>query len=354
MYAICRCNGTFTFKEYCYSSKFDRWPRKHMWYGAMEVPQYLGDHVRQVATQVELEKEGGGWQLTGDIIRSDKFLNGKYILLVGFEAGRKPRELLQPRPDQYPVLTVVAKFCLKYRYFENLKTAIEKLPNIVIPKLTLEQLPILPSPTKSADKLGTLPIEFRLDDKYQGHTLQQLLNSSPDIPFLITGPFGTGKTRLIAAAAYSILKANTRNRILIASHHRRTAHEYVDSLFTEELVEREGLEVVCMVSEDTPSSLLGSLTKVPWMVKGTLHNFQLIITTFVLSMSLSRRLKQGHFTHIFIDEAAQAREPETIAALSLAGQDTRIIFCGDHMQVHTSTVLSFWYMRHTVCRSLLW
>ena len=340
MCAVCRCNGTFAFKEYWYSSNHDRWPRKHIWYGSLEVPQYLGDHVRQVATQVELEKEGGGWQLTGDVIPSQKFLNHKYILLVGFKTGRKPREVDQQRSGHCAAVNVVANFCLKYRYFENLQTAIEKLPNVVIPKLMLEQLHISSSPAKSSDEQSSLPSGFELDEEYQGPTCRQLLRSSPNFPFLVTGPFGTGKTRLIAAAVYCILKTNPQSRILIATHHRKTADEYVESYFTEALVEREGLEVVRMVRTDTPPARLNGLTKAPWMVKDTLRNFQLIITTFVLSMGLSQHLKQGHFTHIFIDEAAQAREPENIAAFSLAGKDTKIVIAGDHMQVHALTVPS--------------
>ena len=333
MCAICRCNGTFAFREYRHSSKFDRWPRRHKWYGSLEVPQFIGNHVQQAATQVELEKKGGGWQITGDIIHAQKFLNSKYILLVGFNTGMKPREVEQQREGQYPTPMVMTKFCLKYRYFENLQNAILKLPNAVIPKLMLEQVPALPSPSKSANMLSKLPHGFELDKVHQGPTCQQLLRSSPSFPFLITGPFGTGKTRVIAAAAYCIMKQDPQSRILIATHHQRTADEYVENYFTEHLVEREGLEVVRMVSKDTPSTRLSGLTKYPWMVRDTLHNFQLIITTFIQSMGFSRCLRQGHFTHIFIDEAAQAREPETIAAFSVAGRDTKIVIAGDHMQV---------------------
>lgn len=39
------------------------------------------------------------------------------------------------------------------------------------------------------------------------------------------------------------------------------------------------------------------------------------------------------FSHIIVDEAAQALEAECLIPLSLAGQDTKIILCGDHMQV---------------------
>ena len=241
MCTVCRCNGIFAFKEYRYNSKFDRWPHKHKWYGSLEVPQYLGDHVRQAATQVELEKEEGGWKLTGDIIPDQKFLDRKYIVLVGFGTGKKPREIEQQRAGHYPAVNVIANFCLKYRYFENLQNAIEKLPDVVIPKLMLEHVHSLPSPVKSLDMLVSLPSGFELDETYQRPTCRQLLRSSPSVPFLITGPFGTGKTRLIAAAAYCILKTNPQSRILIATHHHRTANEYVETYFTERLVAREQL-----------------------------------------------------------------------------------------------------------------
>lgn len=42
---------------------------------------------------------------------------------------------------------------------------------------------------------------------------------------------------------------------------------------------------------------------------------------------------QGYFTHIFVDEAAQALECETIMPLSLATEKTCIVLTGDHMQI---------------------
>ena len=41
----------------------------------------------------------------------------------------------------------------------------------------------------------------------------------------------------------------------------------------------------------------------------------------------------GYFSHIFVDEAAQALESETLIPLSLAGRTTKIILAGDHTQV---------------------
>lgn len=41
----------------------------------------------------------------------------------------------------------------------------------------------------------------------------------------------------------------------------------------------------------------------------------------------------GFFTHIFVDEAAQAMETECILPLALADTLTRIVLAGDYMQV---------------------
>ena len=57
----------------------------------------------------------------------------------------------------------------------------------------------------------------------------------------------------------------------------------------------------------------------------------------------------GFFTHILIDEAAQATECECLLALNLASETTRVILAGDHMQVEqlasvvTCCYFSLWY-----------
>jgi helicase MOV-10 len=45
-------------------------------------------------------------------------------------------------------------------------------------------------------------------------------------------------------------------------------------------------------------------------------------------------MKRGHFTHIFIDEAGQACEPEAMIAIkTMADSDTNIIISGDPKQL---------------------
>ena len=61
---------------------------------------------------------------------------------------------------------------------------------------------------------------------------------------------------------------------------------------------------------------------------------RVVITTLAMSQHLLElQLNRGFFTHILVDEAAQALEPEALAPLALAGPNTKVVFTGDHMQV---------------------
>ena len=60
----------------------------------------------------------------------------------------------------------------------------------------------------------------------------------------------------------------------------------------------------------------------------------IIVTTLVTAdMLIKCGVKPDFFTHIFIDEAAQAMEVETLIPLSLATEETKVVLAGDHLQV---------------------
>ena len=63
-------------------------------------------------------------------------------------------------------------------------------------------------------------------------------------------------------------------------------------------------------------------------------NHRVVIATLATSqLLLELHLSHGIFTHILIDEAAQALEPEALIPLALAGPNTKVVLTGDHMQV---------------------
>ena len=70
----------------------------------------------------------------------------------------------------------------------------------------------------------------------------------------------------------------------------------------------------------------------------------------VTALSTSRilfdlKLGRGFFSHILIDEAAQALEPETVSPVTLAGPNTKVVFTGDHMQVIWDNAVYEYYLR---------
>lgn len=74
--------------------------------------------------------------------------------------------------------------------------------------------------------------------------------------------------------------------------------------------------------------------------KEDLDRHRVIVTTLVTADVLIGVVGGcGYFSHIFIDEAAQAMEAETLIPLCLSSPSTRVVLAGDHLQV--SVVRSF-------------
>lgn len=69
---------------------------------------------------------------------------------------------------------------------------------------------------------------------------------------------------------------------------------------------------------------------------------RIVVVTLSISMELANLdLPKGYFTHIFLDEAAQAMECEAIMPLALANDSTRIVLAGDHMQMSPELFSAF-------------
>lgn len=60
---------------------------------------------------------------------------------------------------------------------------------------------------------------------------------------------------------------------------------------------------------------------------------RIVIVTLATSLALTNLGIKDYFTHIFVDEAAQALEAETVMPLTLASETTCIILAGDHQQI---------------------
>uniref|UniRef100_A0A8W7Q209 AAA+ ATPase domain-containing protein n=1 Tax=Anopheles coluzzii TaxID=1518534 RepID=A0A8W7Q209_ANOCL len=179
--------------------------------------------------------------------------------------------------------------------------------------------------------------------------------SVPLPPILLIGPFGTGKTYTLAQAIKQLLLQDG-TKILICTHSNSAADLYIKDYLhpwvEEGMTEARPLRVyyhkrwVATVNSIVQKYCLVDLNinmrnfRRP-TVKDILKH-RIVVVTLNISMELaSLDLPKGHFTHIFLDEAAQAMECEAIMPLALAGERTRIVLAGDHMQMSPELFSNF-------------
>ena len=233
--------------------------------------------------------------------------------------------------------TVPISFIVKHSYFKNLHISLARISSNTISKL-------IPTYLKSKKrKFPRIPCpateNLWLDQEHQLLALKKMMVCNNIAPFLLTGSFGTGKTRVLATAAINFLKRHgNHTRVLICTSHLHSADAYIDNYFGP-MIDNNTLPsnvnpVRVRTDDYIYSGEYGDLFK-------TIHNHQnkylikhsrLIVTTFLTAPQLIN-LKMKNFTHILIDEGAQTREPEAIAPLGLAKNNTKIVIAGDHMQV---------------------
>ena len=287
-------------------------------------------YIQQAASHIEITVSRTTVQ--GEIVSYDVSNRGLDVVNVKFN-DKHSYYLLSNKIVERSLILV--HFVLKHSYFQNLHKSLDSITSRIISCLipsnlqtNQKKLPHIPYP--AADFLW-------LDKEYQLLALNKIMACDNSVPFLLTGPFGTGKTRVLATAALTFLK-RPANRVLICTSHLHSADAYIDNYFG------PMKENYTLPRNVNPVRLIGSSYKYSgkyqYMFKSTydhqelkqIKHSRLIITTSLTALHLIN-LKVKCFTHILIDEGAQTREPETIAPLSLAGDNTKIVIAGDHLQV---------------------
>ena len=259
---------------------------------------------------------------------------GPDVILVSFrEAAVK--ELVEVYPDvrkkRQSVSNVRIIFELKYSYFDRQHNILDRLSNEVIAK-------IMPLSDKEFTEESVYTEDYYPSGRFRNSTdldffqlkiLKMIMKCAPKGPLLIVGSFGTGKTRLLARAAMQIALEDPQARVLVCAHHQSSVDSFVVNYFSKECVNMVRL----MPPRYTPPQGYEKWYKTASRMKSYAHEVQLIVTTLATSLHLNY-LKRGHFTHILMDEGAQAREPEAVAPLTFADASTKIIIAGDHKQVN--------------------
>ncbi|XP_042639487.1 probable helicase with zinc finger domain [Orycteropus afer afer] len=213
---------------------------------------------------------------------------------------------------------------------------------VLFPDITMT--PTIPwSPNRQWDE----QLDPRLNAKQKEAVLAITTPLSIQLPpVLIIGPYGTGKTFTLAQAVKHILQQQETSRILICTHSNSAAdlyikdylHPYVEAgnpqarplrvYFRNRWVKtvHPVVHQYCLISS------AHSTFQMPQ--KEDILKHRVVVVTLNTSQYLCQLdLEPGFFTHILLDEAAQAMECETIMPLALATSNTRIVLAGDHMQL---------------------
>ena len=174
-------------------------------------------------------------------------------------------------------------------------------------------------------------------------------------PILLIGPFGTGKTYTLAQAIKQLLH-QSETKILICTHSNSAADLYIKDYLhpwvEAGMEEARPLRVyyhkrwVATVNTIVQKYCLietnGNVRNFKRPTVEDIKKFRIVVVTLNISMELaSLDLPKGYFTHILLDEAAQAMECEAIMPLALAGEKTRIVLAGDHMQMSPEIFSNF-------------
>lgn len=158
------------------------------------------------------------------------------------------------------------------------------------------------------------------------------------IPYIIYGPPGTGKTVTVVEAILQVFLLCPRSRILVATPSNSSA-----DLIAHRLHESGRVSVGELVRLNAFSRNMDTMSEAIQQYCMTCDELQkairhrILVTTCTTSGKVyTMCLQIGHFTHLFIDEAGQATEPETLVSVGLIRCDSnpgQIILAGDPKQL---------------------
>ncbi|XP_036167158.1 RNA helicase Mov10l1 [Myotis myotis] len=156
------------------------------------------------------------------------------------------------------------------------------------------------------------------------------------LPYVLFGPPGTGKTVTIIEAVLQVYHALPDSRILVCAP-SNSAADLVCLRLHESCLLRPGsmvrVNATCRFEETIVEAIKAYCKDGEDIWKAS--RFRIIIST-CSSAGLFYQIgvRVGHFTHVFVDEAGQASEPECLIPLGLVSDISgQIVLAGDPMQL---------------------
>ncbi|ESO89024.1 hypothetical protein LOTGIDRAFT_154099 [Lottia gigantea] len=272
------------------------------------------------------------------LVRMEKF-SGRHKNHIFIKFSSEMVTYLDLKPNT--TLQVNIRFKMDRGLFYRMHHAVDILQNMDVVFPPVNKLNVINWNEEDIKISGGRLSEDQL--KTVRHIVAKKKNYSP--PLIVYGPFGTGKTETLAEST-KILLTEKKCRILICTFTNSAADIYFTKYLDEFLQSKrlinstlriyhkdrrlktvpESCRPYILYSEEDNSFYLPS--------KEDILSKKLIVTTVETAIELTTLNVNELFTHIFIDEAAQALECQLLIPLSLANDKTCIVLTGDHRQMN--------------------
>uniref|UniRef100_A0A672JMN7 RNA helicase n=1 Tax=Salarias fasciatus TaxID=181472 RepID=A0A672JMN7_SALFA len=185
----------------------------------------------------------------------------------------------------------------------------------------------------------------QLESNPEQHAAVQRIvaGSSKPAPHLVFGPPGTGKTITLVEAMNQVSRADPTAHILACAPSNSAGDLICERLMTH--MDAHKVYRVYATSRDPRSVPKNLLKHSNWDEqqdgfvfpdKKTLMSYTVVVTTLVSAGRLvSGGIPVGHFSHVFVDEAGQAVEPECVIAIAglLSAGKGQLVLAGDPKQL---------------------
>ncbi|XP_023326960.1 RNA helicase Mov10l1 [Eurytemora carolleeae] len=195
---------------------------------------------------------------------------------------------------------------------------------------------------KQGSEPGILKLSWinpSLNPEQRSAVLRILTGEGRPLPYIIYGPPGTGKTVTLVEAVLQLFTMRSDVRILVATPSNSAADLVAERIIRSGKVQvgdlarlnsfqrsqdsiPELLLPYCLKNDEDESLLQSSKHKI------------LVSTCGTVGSIYKLKLKHGHYSHVFVDEAGHMTEPECLVPLGLVHRETgQIVLAGDPQQL---------------------
>ncbi|XP_043980050.1 RNA helicase Mov10l1 isoform X2 [Gambusia affinis] len=156
------------------------------------------------------------------------------------------------------------------------------------------------------------------------------------LPYVLFGPPGTGKTITLIEIILQVYHFLPSSRVLVCTPSNSAADLICLRLHHSGFLHTASLARVNASSRETESipEVLQPYSRAGEDIRHAAFHRIVVSTCSSAGMFHNIGIQEGHFTHVFLDEAGQATEPESLIPISfISERDGQIVLAGDPCQL---------------------